>query len=240
MAAYFALASALAWSQDASVLLKRMQAALGNLNKVNDLQWTVSAKVWDATGREAGYVIREYRIIFPYEARKDQEMHLSQGKILHTLFYFDGKGGWGSFANMIAMADTPVEPLNGADLKMVRKEVRGFWFNLWRAQDREVSSCGPFTVQMIDKSATNDETDIELDPNSWLPRRSGRLCPGMQMQGINDQTEITEWITTDGIKVPSHILNRHAGQLVADIKTVEAKFDTGLNSKLIAKPPEAR
>ncbi len=156
------LTNALVCGQNATVLLNRMQAALGSLDKAKDLDWTVKATVWDGAGREAGYAIRRYRIVFRYVARKDQEMHVAENRVLHTRFYFDGKSGWGSFANMTALSDTPIKPLQGVELNMVRKEVLGFWLNLWRAQDREISSCGPHTLRLVDKGLTSDETDIEF------------------------------------------------------------------------------
>lgn len=49
-----------------------------------------------------------------------------QGPNTHTRFYFDGTAGWGTFADMSRFKDMPVTELSGAELKMVRKEVRGF------------------------------------------------------------------------------------------------------------------
>ncbi len=44
---------------------------------------------------------------------------------------------------MVKLRDTPVASLEGSELDMVGKEVRGFWLNVWRAQDYEVSLSSP-------------------------------------------------------------------------------------------------
>jgi enterochelin esterase family protein len=140
----------------------------------------------------------------------------------HTRFYFDGKTGWGSFADMVKFRDTPVVPLAGADLDMVRKEVRGFWLNLWRAQDQDVGVSGPRTLRFVDR-ADRTVRELELDPDTSLPR-----------------SDITEWMVVNGVKVPKHSLNYHGGELVADIETVTVKVNTGLKASDLARPPDAR
>ncbi len=42
----------------------------------------------------------------------------------------------------------------------------------------------------------------------------------------------------DGIKVPKHILNYHAGHLVADIETVSVYVNTGLKAADLAHYPD--
>ena len=42
------------------------------------------------------------------------------------------------------------------------------------------------------------------------------------------------------MKVPKHTLNYHAGHLVADIETVNAKVNTGMKADNLAQPPDAR
>ena len=79
--------------------------------QVRDIDWEVKAKVWDGAGCEAGFAIRRERVILPYQFRKDQDMHISKDQVLHTRFYFDGKSGWGSFADMAKLKDMPVADL---------------------------------------------------------------------------------------------------------------------------------
>ena len=235
------LATGVVYGEDAEVLLHRMQTALGGsrIFQVRDIDWVVKAKVWDGAGNEAGFAIRRDRVILPYQFRKDQDMHVSKDKVIHTRFYFDGKSGWGSFANMATFSDMPVAALEGAKLDMVRKEVRGFWLNLWRAQDYEVSVCAPQVLRFVDKADQNNITEFGLDPDTWLPRGSGE-CKTTATVAKGNQARITEWIVVDGMKVPKHILNYHAGRLVADIETVTAKFNTGMKAGVLARPPVTR
>ncbi len=217
------LGSGVVCGQDAATLLERMQSALGGprLLQLRDIDWTVKAKVWDGAGHEAGFATRRQRVILPDQSRKDQEMHVTKDKLLHTRYYFDGKSGWGSFADMVKLRDTPVASLEGSELDMVRKEVRGFWLNVWRAQDYEVSLSFPHTLRFADKSDANNNTQLELDTETWLPGGG-----------------IKEWMIVDGIKVPKHILNYHAGHLVADIETVSVHVNTGLKTADLAHYPD--
>ena len=234
------LGCAAAYGQDSSDLLQRMQSALGGARifQVRDVDWKVRAKVWDGSGHEAGFAIRRERIILPYCSRKDQEMHISKEQVLHTLFYFDGRSGWGSFADMAGFKDTPVAALGGPELMMVQKEVRGFWLNLWRAQNYEVSVCAPNTLRFVDKEDNSNVTELALAPDTWLPLRSGELCKDAAKAARGNQGSILEWLAVDGIKVPKHTLSYHAGQLVADIETVAVKLNTGMKREDLAQPPD--
>jgi hypothetical protein len=99
------LGSGVVSGQDAAIVLERMQTALGGprLLQVRDIDWTVKAKVWDGAGHEAGFATRRQRVILPHQSRKDQNMHVANNKVLHTRYYFDGKSGWGSFADMVKL-----------------------------------------------------------------------------------------------------------------------------------------
>lgn len=202
-----------------------MQTALGGprIFQVKDIDWEVKAKVWDGAGNEAGFAVRRDRIILPHEFRKDQDMHIAKNNVLHTRFYFDGNSGWGSFADMAKFKDSPVTSLEGSELSMVRKEVRGFWLNLWRTEGYEVSVSGPNTLRLVDKGDPSSVRELELDSETWLPRGG-----------------ITEWIVVDGIKLPKRILNYRAGKLVAEIETVSVKINTGLKRSDLARRPDPR
>lgn len=240
LVAFCVVGGAVALGQDASVLLRRMQSALGGpgIFQVRDIDWEVKAGVWDGAGHEVGFAIRRERVILPYQFRKDQDMHVSKDQVLHTRFYFDGTSGWGSFADMAKFKDTPILALKGPELAMVRKEVRGFWLNLWRAQDYEVSVCAPNTLRFVDKSDPANITELQLDKNTWLPLRSGELCQSAGAVARGNQTRIAEWTVLDGLKLPKHILNYHASQLVADIETITVKIDTGMKASDLAHPPD--
>jgi hypothetical protein len=223
--------------QDALALLHRMQTALGGprLASVRDVDWIVRAKVFDGDGHDAGIAVRRIRVILPYEFRKDQDMFLhgeQAGPTAHTRFYFNGHSGWGTFADVNGWHDRPITPLSGHDLEMVRREVRGFWLNIWRADgngDFSVSVCAPHTLRFVDKSDSGNSRVVELDPVSWLPD------PKTTRKPLRDTT--TAWILIDGVELPQRMLHYQAGHLVAEISTVSAKINSGLKSNDLAKRP---
>ena len=218
-------------NQDALKLFHRMQVALGgpSLNRVRDLDWTVNAFVWDR-GIQAGKVTRRVRVIVPYQFRKDQEMPAGL-----TTFYFDGRSGWGRFAS------SPLVPLSGATLTMVENEVVGFYLNLNRADslnDYDIGQCAPHTLRFTRKIDHSRRTDIELDPVSWLPRKSGDLCPTDGKAPSGYYSEVLEWRDVDGIKIEQRTMNYHGEASMADIVTVDAKINTGLKASDLARRPD--
>lgn len=220
-------------AEDAIGLLHRMQSALGGarLTRIHDLEWSVKAKVWDR-GREAGQVTRRIRMILPDRFRKDQDMPNG-----HTNFYFDGSSGWGSFGN------SPIAPLDGSELEMVRNEVTGFWLNLWRADiigGYDVEVCAPNTLRFRRKDGNQKSSDIEIDPKTLLPRRTGDLCHTGRKTPSGNHTEIAEWRVVDGVKLPQRIVNFLGGEMIADIYTTEAKLDTGLRVSDLAQRPSSK
>src|SRR5215831_14787091 len=57
-------------------LLRRMQEAMGGADRlaaVHDVDWTVLAKTWDASGSPAPETVRRIRWIRPNVFRKDQQ-----------------------------------------------------------------------------------------------------------------------------------------------------------------------
>jgi hypothetical protein len=241
-----AIVTSIGTGEDARDVLRRMQQSIGNIRsaEIHDFDWIVKGKVWDGSGAEAGYVTRRIRVILPYRFRKDQDMSLreaGQGPSAHTKFYFDGTAGWGTFADMVQFKDTPVTELSGSELKMVRKEVRGFWLNLWRTDgtaEYGVTLSGPHVLRFLDTSDNTAIGELELDPATWLPRCSGSCTA--KSSGNGSYAETVEWTTVDGIKVPQRILNYHSGHLLADIRTVSAKFNTGLKAADLAHRPDSK
>jgi len=240
-----AMITAVCSGEDAQDALRRMQRSIGSIRsaEILDFDWLVKGKVWDGSGAEAGYVTRRIRVILPYTFRKDQDMFVrqdQQGPSAHTRFYFDGSSGWGSFADMSRFRDTPVAELSGAELEMVRKEVRGFWLNLWRTDgtaDYAVTLSGPYMLRFVDKIDNTNISEFEIDPTTWLPRCSGSCST--KSSGKSNYAETVEWTTVDGIRVPLRILNYHSGRLVADIRTVSAKFNTGIKAADLARRPDS-
>ena len=216
------VASGIAHGQDAAPLLQRMQTALGGprLFEVRDIDWEVKARVWDGAGHEAGSATRRERIILPYQSRKDQDMHVSKDQVLHTRFYFDGRSGWGSFADMAKFKDAPVTTLEGPSLSMVRREVRGFWLNLWRAEGYEVSLCGPNTKvipghgAIVDKAFVTAHRDMIVairDRVAQLVRQGKTLEEVMAAKPTADYDSKVTGVGTTG--------ERFVGQLYAELKT---------------------
>ena len=124
---------------------------------------------------------------------------------------------------MAKIKDSPVTALEGSERSRVRKEVRGFWLNLWRTEGYEVSVSAPIMLRLVDMGDPNSVRELELGPETWLPRGG-----------------ITAWIVVDGIKLLKRILNYRAGKRVAEIETVSVKVNKGLKRSDLAQRPDLR
>jgi hypothetical protein len=211
-------------AQDALQLLHRMQDALGGADKLADIRdydWKITAKIYGPGGQEGGEGVRRIRMIFPNHFRCDQTIPMGD-----VIWYFDGTKGWE------ITPDHGYAELEGGELQFVRNEANGFYLKLWLA-DRypyfTITSGGPNVIRFAQKGGGT--TEITVDPQSGLPLRTASLS-------LSAYTEVKEWQTVNGVKLPQRILNYHSGSLAADILTTEIKINSGLDAKDLAAPPK--
>jgi hypothetical protein len=218
-------------------LLKKMQAALGGaerLDAVRDVDWTVSAKTWNAAGLPGPDTVRRIRWIKPNIFRKDQHA----GGIT-VLEFFDGAGGWE------VVPDGGLVELKGSELEIVRSEALGFQLDNWLA-DRipylRVSSGGPGIIRIAAENNVTGSIDIVVDRSSALPVRSFASplagSPASSYQRVRQRMEFIEWQTANSIRWPHRTFNFHDDVKRADIVTTALKIDSGLDAHELSSRPQ--
>ncbi len=210
--------------QDALALLHRMQEALGGADKlaaIRDYDWKITAKIYGPGGQEGGEGVRRIRMILPDHFRCDQTIPMGE-----VIWYFDGTKGWE------ITPDHGYAELADSELQFVRNEANGFYLKLWLA-DRypyfTITSGGPNVIRLTQEDGGT--TEITVDPQSGLPVRTASLS-------LSAYTEVKEWQTVNGVKLPQRILNYHRGSVAADIRTTDIKINSGLDPKDLATPPK--
>jgi hypothetical protein len=218
-------------AQDPLQLLHRMQEALGGAEKlaaIRDYQWSIVGKSFGPGGQDLGEGTRTIRLVRPNHFRFDQVIPMGEVKM-----YFDGTQGWE------ITPDHGYQELTGGELEFAKGESSGFYLNLWiadRNPDYSITSGGPNIIRISHKGA--EPTNITVDPQTFLPIREAGVSLSNPDAPVPAYTEITEWQTVDGVKLPKRILNYHRGRLVVDIRTTEIKINNGIDPKELAKPPK--
>jgi hypothetical protein len=217
-------------ARDGVQLLRRMQEALGGADKlaaIRDYDWKIVAKIYGPGGQEGGEGVRRIRMVFPNHFRCDQTIPMGE-----VIWYFDGTKGWE------ITPDNGYATLAGGELEFVMREAGGFYLKLWLADrnpDFTISSGGPNVIRITYKGSP---TDITVDPQSGLPIRTASTILSNPDAPVPAYTEIKEWRTVEGVKLPQRILNYHSGSVAADIRTTEIKINSGLDAKDLATPPK--
>ena len=231
----FLVVSLASWPQsrpkDVLEMFHRMQSALAGprIGEVRDLDWTGIIFVWDR-GAQIGKVTRRVRGILPQQFRQEKDM--PNGR---PTFYFDGTSGWGSFCN------GPVVPLVGKELTLIQDEFAALYFNFESADalsDYEIVQCAPYTIRLTRKTDKSRHTEIELDPETWLPRKSGDLCPMDNKQLSGNYSEVLQWRDVDGVKVEQRTMKYSGNQLMLEVITTNAKINGGQKVADLAHAPE--
>jgi hypothetical protein len=216
-------------------LLRKMQIALGGADRlaaIHDLDWTVNAKSWNASGSPGLDITRRIRWISPNIFRKDQ-----QAGNLKVIEFFDGSGGWE------LTPDGGLLELEGSELEIVRQEVTSFWINIVLADRNpnfKVRSDGDDVIRVV-SSDGKDADDIAVDPGTGLPLRSfGTVLSGTvtsDYRRVRDRTEYSEWQTVGRIQWPHKTVKFHDDVRRAEITTAEIKLNVGIRlPDLSAKP----
>lgn len=217
-------------SQDALQLLRRMQEALGGADKlaaIRDYDWKITAKIYGPGGQYGGEGVRRIRLVLPNHFRCDQTIPMGE-----VIWYFDGTKGWE------ITPDNGYATLAGGELEFVMREAGGFYLKLWLADhnpDFTITSGGPNVIRIAYKGAP---TDITVDPQTGLPTRTASKSLSNPDAPVPAYTEVKEWQTVNGVKLPQRILNYHSGTLVADIRTTEIRINSGLDARDLAAPPK--
>ena len=185
-----------ALTQDGIRLLHQMQQALGGADRlaaIRDYDWRVTAKTWDQAGHPSGEVHRRIRLIRPNDFRMDQ-----QGPYGTVVMYFNGSSGW-------EITPDGSADLQGSELEFAKREVFGFYLNLWSADRNpgyEIISPSTNVIRITYKPDQLHLGDILVDQKSGLPART---------TGTSNYTEVKDWHTVKGVRLPHRILNFHSG-----------------------------
>ena len=221
--------------KEGMALLRRMQAALGGVERlvaVRDVDWNAAVKTWKASGAPGPNATRRIRWIRPNILRKDQ--HIGDAAIS---YFFDGTGGWE------IVPDRGLMELKGRELEFVRGEAGGFYPIKWlpdRDSRLQIGSGGPGIIR-ITRDGSNVAKDLVVDPESELPVRSLSThlsgTPATTYRRIRQRLEFIEWRTVDGIEWPQKLLNFHDDVKRAEITTSAIEINLGLDLSELSRKP---
>ncbi len=217
-------------------LLHRMQHALGGAAKlasIHDFDQSVTANTWDRNGTPRGQVRKRVRWIKPNYLRLDQV-----GPYDTYVLYFDGTSGWEVLPNG-HLAD-----LTGGEKDFAEGYLSGFELNLWLADHLtgyKISSPTQNVVRISLNNKANEQTDITLDPSTWLPAKESSVSLADPAHPVPSENQIREWMVVRGIHFPRRVWVLHGGIRLADIETKGIEINNHLNRlKLRAKPPNLK
>ncbi len=227
----------LAFGQDTGTdLLHRMQDALGGvarLSGIYDFDESVTANTWDRNGKPIGQVRKRVRWIRPNRLRLDQV-----GPYDTYVLYFDGTAGWEVLPNG-QLAD-----LTGGEKTFAERYLSGFELNLWLA-DRlpgyKISSARPNVIRISFNNKASQQTEITLDPSSWLPTNESSVSLADPAHPVPSETLVKGWTVVQGVHFPRRMWILHGGIRLADIETDAIEVNSQLNAlELASKPPNLK
>jgi hypothetical protein len=222
-----------ATGQDAGIeLLHRMQNALGGVTKlssIHDFDQSVTANTWDRHGRPLGQVRKRVRWIKPNLLRLDQV-----GPYDTYVLYFDGNAGWE------VPPDGHLADLTGGEKAFAEKYLSGFELNLWladRLPNYQVSSPAQNIVRISSRNNAHQQTEIALDPSSWLPTKESSVSLADPAHPVPSETLVKEWMAVQGVNFPRRVWVLHGGIRLADIETKAIALNSRLNPTELARKP---
>jgi hypothetical protein len=230
IAALLVCASAL--GQDGPALLHKLQQALGGADKIaeiRDFEQLVRAETWDRQGKPIGEVRKRTRWIKPNLLRLDQ---VGPGDTY--ALYFDGISGWE------ILPGKHLTDLAGGELEFARRYLSGFTLNIWLADrnpDYEVASPAKNIVRVSAAKVANGQSDITLDPVSWLPLKQASISVADPAHPATSENQLKEWMTVQGIEFPRRVWILHGGIRLADITTERIELNRGLRAADLALKP---
>ncbi|MBV8731943.1 MAG: hypothetical protein JO336_19215 [Acidobacteriia bacterium] len=149
------------------VLLQRLQAAVGGVQKIiaiQDYEETVVAETFSTSGEPRGTVPKRVRWITPSFLRIDQT-----GPGSTYVLIFDGTSGWEILPNRASPDRTEGGPivLTGTELNFAKNYAASMYFQVWLA-DRipgySISSPQENVIRLV--TGTGQGVDITLDPTT--------------------------------------------------------------------------
>ncbi len=213
-------------------MLHKLQQALGGADKIaeiHDFEQLVRAEAWDRQGKRIGEVRKRTRWIKPNHLRLDQ---VGPGDTY--ALYFDGISGWE------ILPGKTVTDLAGGELEFARRYLSGFTLNIWLADrnpDYELASPAKNVVRVSARNVANGQSDITLDPISWLPVKQASISVADPDHPQTSETQFKEWMTEHGVKFPRRVWILHGGIRLADITTERIKLNSGLRTADLALKP---
>jgi len=230
-------------TQEGLQLLRKMQDALGgakNLAAVRDLDETIRAEAFDASGASLGEVRKRTRWIQnPSMLRLDQ-----RGPRGTYVLYLDGSSGSGweilpdmNSPDLYKTTGKPVE-LAGGELEFARGYLSGFELNLWLADVRGYTVTASKTnVLRIEHDGSAD--DFTLDPDTWLPVKSNGVSLAAPDRPVPRELRYGEWKETSGVRFPTQRANYLSGVNRGEVTTESIRVNVGLRpEELAAKPAD--
>jgi hypothetical protein len=230
-------------TREGLLLLHKMQDSLGGAKRiaaVHDLDETIRAEAWDASGSPLGEVRKRTRwILSPSTLRLDQI-----GPRGTYVLYLDGGSGSGweilpdvRSPDRFKTTGTPIE-LVGGELKFAKGYLSGFEINLWLADDRGYTVTAP-RPNVLRIEHDSNATDFTVDPDTRLPVKTAGVSLADPDRPVPEETQYGGWREISGVRFPTHRVKYLSGVKRGEVTTEAIRVNTGLRpQELAAKPAD--
>jgi hypothetical protein len=228
-------------TREGLLLLHEMQDALGGAKRlaaVHDLDETIRAEAWDASGSPLGEVRKRTRwILYPSTLRLDQ-----RGPRGTYVLYLDGVSGsgWEILPDLrspdpFKTTATPIA-LAGGELEFARGYLSGFEINLWLADHRGYTVTSP-RPNVLRIEHDGNATDFTLDPGTRLPVKTAGVSLADPDRPVPEETQYGGWREISGVRVPTHRVKYHSGVKRGEVTTKAIRVNLGLRPQEFAAKP---
>jgi hypothetical protein len=220
-----------------------MQDALGGAKRiaaVRDLEETIRAEAWDASGSPLGEVRKRTRwILSPSTLRLDQI-----GPRGTYVLYLDGGSGSGweilpdlRSPDILKTTGTAIE-LVGGELEFARGYLSGFDLNLWLADSRGYAVTAP-RPNVLRIEHDGSATDFTVDPVTTLPVKTAGVSLADPDRPVPEETRYVGWKEISGVRFPTQRVKYLSGVKRGEVTTEAIRVNTGLRfQELAAKPAD--
>lgn len=116
----------------------------------------------------------------------------------------------------------------------------GFALNVWLADHASgyaITAPAPNVVRVASTDDANWQTNITLDPRTWLPVKEASVSLADPAHPVPSETQFREWITVQGVEFPSRIWVLHSGVKLAEITSEQINLNTGIQPSVLAVKP---
>ena len=165
------------------------------------------------------------RWVEPSHFRQDQNLPFGRISV-----YSSGKGGWLHSQQGVSMALPP------AVLKQVQEELFRNHFRLYLSDldgARAVAALARDRVEISDKQG--NLVRITMDTATGLPVVLSYHAAQTGGPGLPVEERIEEWKDINGLKIPWRITIAQAGEVYAELRVQDFRWNTGLNAADLAR-----